>query len=218
MDVQPLSLDQSRHKPESSYHFWLNAGLHLCITVLLIVDVCLPQWFHFCYFDFGLVTAKAWKDGLNDRMSGDSYSSIDKALCEGYKVVMEAACRDFCIALTNTWAAGVLMIVLSVISMSVTVFYAVLHILLARGKRYFSWLLYVIPPQYGVWVSPMLEVVAVTMYIAVSNVYGLSAPWNGDQEVTTGSGLNLAYSIIVFSLVPALHCYLFTSAYMIGRM
>ena len=63
----------------------------------------------------------------------------------------------------------------------------------------------------------MLFLVAVIFYIAVSGVYGVDTPWNGDQQVSTGSGLNLAYSIIVFSLVPALHCYLFTSSYLIGR-
>jgi len=63
----------------------------------------------------------------------------------------------------------------------------------------------------------MLFLMGVICYVSIADVYGLNRPWNDSEEVTTGSGLNLAYSIIVFSLVPALHSYLFTSAYLIGR-
>lgn len=217
-DVQPLNLERHRQKPESNYHFWLNAALHLCITVLLIVDVGLQQWFHFCYFDYGLVTAKTWKRGIEDRLNGNSYSAIDEALCEGYKEVIEAACRDFCSTLSHVWSAGIVMIVFAVMCMLLTILYAVLHILMARGRRYLSWTLYVRDMQYGIWTTPMLVLIAVTLFIAVSGVYGVDNPWGGDQDVSTGSGLNLAYSIIVFSLVPSLHCYLFTSSYLIGRV
>ncbi len=63
----------------------------------------------------------------------------------------------------------------------------------------------------------MLFIMSVICYVSIANVYGLNRPWDDTEEVTTGSGLNLAYSIIVFSLVPTLHSYLFTSAYFIGR-
>lgn len=143
LDVQPLHVDRSRPKPESKYHFWLSAGLNLCIAVLIIVDISLPQWYHYCYFDFGLTTARTWKDGLNHRLSGHSYSDIDNGLCEGYKVVIEAACSDFCVSLTAAWRAGIVMIVFAVVCLVCTIVYTVLHVLLARGRRYMSWLLYV---------------------------------------------------------------------------
>lgn len=143
VDVQPLNLTRAQPKPESRYHFWLSAVLNLCITILIFVDIFLPQWFHFCYFDFGLTTARTWKGGLNDRLSGHTYSNIDNRLCEGYKVVIEASCSDFCVALVDAWQAGVVMVVISVLCMVVTLFYAGLHVLLARGKRYMNWVLYV---------------------------------------------------------------------------
>lgn len=143
LDVQPLHVDRSRPKPESRYHFWLSAGLNLCIAVLIIVDISLPQWYHYCYFDFGLTSARTWKDGLNHRLSGHSYSDIDNGLCEGYKVVIEAACDDFCVSLTAAWGAGIVMIVFAVVCLVFTIVYTVLHVLLARGRRYMSWLLYV---------------------------------------------------------------------------
>lgn len=50
-----------------------------------------------------------------------------------------------------------------------------------------------------------MYIVAFTLYLGISNVYGVCDTWDIDTDIETQEGLVLSYFIILVSTVPAIH-------------
>jgi hypothetical protein len=189
-------------------HCVLSALMNLLVVIMQIISITVREWSHYCYFDWGLVQGKTTTSGLKQRVSGYSYySDIHKHMCNDYKPVIDAACPDFCEVVQRFWDAGIVMIVFQVISCAINLFYVFLHVRMYTGKVKQHWLLY-----YGVWAPSAIFIMGMTFYLSVSNFYAIDETWKHSENIKTGPGLALSYSILVLNFLPAIHSYIFTSS------
>ena len=203
-----MEADSFLDKEKIKLHCILSALMNVLVVIMQIVSIAVPDWSHYCYFDFGLVSGKTNNDGLSKRISGYSYySDIHSEMCGKYKPVIDAACTDFCSNLDRLWDAGIVMIIFQVVSCAINLFYAGLHVRMYRGKVQQHWILY-----YGVWAPSAIFIAGLTFYLGISNFYGIDETWKHNQNMKTGSGLALSYSILVLNFLPAIHSYIFTSS------
>lgn len=203
MDSDPF-LDKQKIK----LHCILSALMNLIVVVMQIVSICVKHWGKYCYFTWGLVEAKTTKEGLRHRISGyNYYSDIDDEMCGGYKHVIDAACPNFCEFVERMRAAGIVMIVFQVVSCAINIFYVILHLRMYFGKHSQNLVLY-----YGVWAPSVIFIMGLTFYLSISNFYGTDDTWKNSQDIKTGPGLALSFSILVLNFLPAIHSYIFTSS------
>lgn len=203
MDADPF-LDKQKIK----LHCVLSALMNILVVVMQLVSISVNEWASYCYFSWGLVSAETTTAGLVKRVSGHNYySDIHSEMCGDYKPVIDAACNDFCGNLNRIWSAGIVMIIFQVISCGINIFYAVLHLRMYQGKSHQHWLFY-----YGVWAPSAIFIIGLTFYLSISNFYGISDTWKHSENIKTGPGLALSYSILVLNFLPAIHSYIFTSS------
>jgi hypothetical protein len=203
MDSDPF-LDKQKIK----LHCILSAVMNLIVVVMQIVSICVKHWGKYCYFTWGLVEGKTTKEGLEHRISGyNYYSDIDDEMCGGYKHVIDAACPNFCEFVERMRAAGIVMIVFQVVSCAINIFYVVLHLRMYTGRYSQNLVFY-----YGVWAPSVIFIMGLTFYLGISNFYGTDDTWKNSEDIKTGPGLALSFSILVLNFLPAIHSYIFTSS------
>ncbi|OMJ81346.1 hypothetical protein SteCoe_18198 [Stentor coeruleus] len=195
-------------KQKIKLHCVLSALMNLLVVVMQIVSMAIKEWAHYCYFTMGLVEGKTTHDGLEDRVSGyNTYSDIHSHMCNSYKPVIDAACPDFCDNIERMKNAGIVMIVFQCISCAINIFYVILHVRMYFGKVSQHWAYY-----YGVWAPSAIFIIGLTFYLGISDFYGIDSTWKHKQNIKTGPGLALSYSILVLNFLPAIHSYIFTSS------
>ena len=203
MDKDPF-LD----KQKIQLHCILSALMNLLVVVMQIVSILIKEWGYYCYFDWGLVSARTSNTGLKERVSGyHYYSHIHSEMCNDYKPVIDAACRDFCGTVDRMMDAGIVMILFQVLSCLINLFYVILHLRMYFGKIHQHWILY-----YGVWAPSAIFIMGLTFYLGISNFYGIKDTWKDSENIKTGPGLALSFSILVLNFLPAIHSYIFTSS------
>ncbi|CAG9321647.1 unnamed protein product [Blepharisma stoltei] len=181
----------------------LNMILNVIIFALQISALAVPQWFYYCYFDWGLVTLSTSKSDLKAIInSDDSYGNANNKLCEDFKPIIDAACKGFCGDLDRIRAAGIIMMIFMILSMIPAVMYFIVHLWLFRDKTIEHWSVY-----YGIWVQPLLYLIGITIYLAVADVYGIDDTWKDSENVSTGPGLSIGYSLIILQFISALISY-----------
>ncbi|CAG9326860.1 unnamed protein product [Blepharisma stoltei] len=200
------NFDQERQNA-FKLHCFLGALLNVLVIVVQLVDLTLTQWVHYCYFDWGLYAGETSETGLDQRVSNnESYEDMNNNMCDYYKDVIDAACNDFCGNLTRFWTAGGIMIGFLSVCIFINATYVVLHICMYFGKKCKHWIWY-----HGIWAPTIIFFMGLTIYLAVGDIYGVDKTWDGDENLRTGHGLSLAFSIVVLHFLPAIHSYIFTS-------
>jgi len=93
----------------------------ICLAVILAA-LCLPTWFTWCWFEFGLFstfsTSSAYgEDDEEDLRYKKSYESYYDYLCdEKHQFVMNRSCEDFCDSFENIQAGGRIMMIFMILT------------------------------------------------------------------------------------------------------
>lgn len=153
------------------YRNWfsfLNIILNLAILAVGLSAIMI-EWFHYCYFDWGLLNLTTSKDDLSEIINDSSdYSSVNDHMCGNFKSTIDAACSDFCGNLERNYSAGIVMVIFMVLTLTFSLCYLVIHILELLNRKVNHYLVY-----YGVWMQSLIYGIAITVYIAIINFYAV---------------------------------------------
>lgn len=108
------------------------------VTLLLgIIDLCLPVWISYCWWDIGLIDASNNSIIINFN-DETSISDVKNDICGNLESYVERSCPGACFYMENFRKAGLVMLVfgiLSLISMMFTMAIPVLRLFKIRVKK-----------------------------------------------------------------------------------
>ena len=89
----------------------------ICLS-LVLVALCLPTWFSWCWFEFGLFSAESTSSAYGEDLEEDkTYESYYDYLCdEKHQFVMNRSCEDFCDSFENIQAGGRIMMIFMILT------------------------------------------------------------------------------------------------------
>lgn len=131
----------------SKLHVLINLACSVILSVFVVVNLSLDDWFQYCYWKIGLIKA----DSSESYFSGEnSIKDAHDDACDSSKIkdAMQELCPDLCDNLKNAELAGGFFIAFSVLTMIGLIFVLLLHILLLCKKKVnmrCAWLLLFVP-------------------------------------------------------------------------
>jgi hypothetical protein len=202
MEFDEDSFFRELPKKPSKIHSFVLLLLMVVNVAALLIAAGVKQWFHWCWFDFGLWHVETWKHQLSSRAGSDNtYQSVADNVCTGdYKHLMNNACDNFCDDFHKIWGASIIMMVFLAFALLLIVVNMGMFLGELCGKRGRYSLALILPCL--PWFAFMTGLI---FYMGFANVYGLHKPFNHDQEVSTGDGLIAAYVAIATLAIPPLY-------------
>ena len=84
--------------------------------LLGIIDLCLPTWFSYCWWDFGLIAAA--NTSIIKEFSGENtIADVQNDICGDLESLVERSCSSACSNVKNIRSAGLVMLVFGSISL-----------------------------------------------------------------------------------------------------
>jgi hypothetical protein len=104
------------------------------VTLLLgIIDLSLPVWLSYCWWDFGLFNSKN-TSRIKDFKSSQSISSLHSDVCGSLESYVDRSCPDACDSLHSLSKAGYIMVVFGSLALCSN-FFSIIAVALKLLKR-----------------------------------------------------------------------------------
>ena len=198
---------------EGRLHLFIYIGVQTAIVIMMIVDLALNKWFHYCYWDFGLEHVEPIHAGAG-YLDDDTIAELINDICDNSDSLY-AWCPEFCSNADNFEGAGGAMIFFGVITLIAALAAIICHALALREKQFRHWIVWV-------WLSlpACFWLLGTIIYGSVTNLAGIDdvnkshgdrddhqyEPKNADPE----AGLILCAFIVVFQVFLLLYALLTT--------
>jgi hypothetical protein len=168
----------------------------LCVINLLLtlIDLLLPVWISYCWWDFGLISAKTNSNIVefdNENFISDVYHDA----CGDLRPLVERSCPNACNNIENFEKAGVAMMVFGVISLctvALNLIVGLLRLWKFRVRKAFAVVGFL---PLGSWF------VGISIYAGLGDLGGITGPNNLPQYNFEAYGYQMNAGIIIAIIV-----------------
>jgi len=178
--------------------------LALILLILTIVNLALNDWYEYCFWKFGLVSAEPIDSDLGASKK-DTIGAVKDAICGSDEDGYDSFCPGVCGNLKGFRDGGAVMIFFSVLALITTLGSGALHVLAIIGRSWKSKL-------YWVWINLPLGVwlLGTIIYGIVANIGSIDKTKGIANDVKVEGGVGLCIFLVLFHIAVNVYAMIFT--------